>query len=400
MFARRTGWPLEPNPLSRAIAARRQRGLAVIDLTESNPTRCGFRYASDAILRALSQPAAMLYAPEPHGPLAARRAVAAWYAERGASVEPDQIFLTASTSEAYFQLFRLLAEPGDAVLVPQPSYPLFDFLAALSDLEIAPYPLAYAAGWRIDLEKLEHRIGRAASAGRAPRALVVVHPNNPTGSFLSADELAALGELCRRHSMALIADEVFSDYRFEPSPPGRAFTHAGFESVLTFTLSGLSKVCALPQMKLAWIVASGPPEVRRAAVDRLEIIADTFLSVNTPVAAALPELLATRRAIQSQILARLRCNRAELKSQIAASGTRARLLQAEGGWYAVLGLEPESRRAPDDDTLAVDLAANDGVVVHPGHFYGFPADGWLVLSLLPREEEFSAGIEKIWPAAG
>ena len=401
MFARRTDWPLGPNALSLEITRRRECGLGVIDLTESNPTRCGFRYDSDAILRALAQPAALRYEPEPRGPLPGRNAVAAYYAERRASVDPGQIFLTSSTSEAYSNLFRLLADAGDAILVPQPSYPLFDFLAGLNDLEILPYALVYNGSWRIDLEQLAARAESAARQGRTVRALVVVHPNNPTGSGVSAAERAALAEICRRHGLALIADEVFSDYRFpgEAANAGAPATHAGVDEILTFTLSGLSKVCALPQMKLAWIVVGGPPGLRQAAIDRLEIIADTYLSVNTPVAAALPELLAARGAIQSQILGRLLRNRAELERQIQAARASARLLHAEGGWYAVRRLASEPDLMPDDDAFAGELARREGVVVHPGHFYGFPGEGWLVLSLLPLPDVFSAGIGKIWKDA-
>ncbi|HUI44282.1 MAG TPA: pyridoxal phosphate-dependent aminotransferase [Terriglobia bacterium] len=397
MFARRTEWPLEPNALTREIARRRERGLAIVDLTESNPTRCGFRYDSGAILRALAQPAALLYEPEPQGPVVARRAVSAYYAERGVHVEPGQIFLTASTSDAYSHLFRLLADSRDAVLVPQPSYPLFDFLAGLSDLEIVPYPLVYDSGWRIDLDELAVQLGRGERTSHPARALVVVHPNNPTGSYVRADERRALFELCRCHHLALIADEVFSDYAFgaEAASADRAPTHAGLDASLTFTLSGLSKVSALPQMKLAWIVVSGPAAERRAAIDRLEIVADTYLSVSAPVAAALPELIETRRAIQPQIVDRLQRNLAELDRRLISCGGRARRLQIEGGWYAVVQLAPEGGTPLDDDFFAVGLARDDGVVVHPGHFYGFATSGYVVLSLLPPPEIFAGGIEKL-----
>ncbi|HEY6291787.1 MAG TPA: pyridoxal phosphate-dependent aminotransferase [Terriglobia bacterium] len=416
MFARRTEWPLEPNALTREIESRRHRGLPVLDLTESNPTRCGFHYDSDAILRALASSEALSYQPDPRGLLSARRAVAAYYAEGGVVLDPEQIFLTASTSEAYSYLFRLLADAGDAVLVPQPSYPLFDFLAGLSDLEIIPYPLTYdAAGWRIDLEELAARLGGADRTFHFPRALVVVHPNNPTGSFVHDDQLAGLVDLCVRHNLALIADEVFLDYDFaaaaspeEGTASNRARSHAGLESAPSFTLSGLSKIAALPQMKLAWIVVSGPQEVRARALARLEIIADTYLSVSGPVASALPDLLETRRVLQPQIMLRVRQNLAELDRQLGCDSQVSRL-QVEGGWYAVLRLLAPSRsvrgsnqQGPPveeaqlaDDELSVEVARTDGVLVHPGHFYGFASEGHFVLSLINPSGAFSDGVHKL-----
>lgn len=421
MFARRTEWPLQPNALTRALTHRREQSLPLLDLTESNPTRCGFRYDSAAILRALAKPAALLYQPEGRGPLGAREAVAGYYAERGVPLDPDQIFLTASTSEAYSYLFRLLADPGDGVLVPRPSYPLFDFLAGLNDLEIIPYPLVYDGGWRIGLDELASRLERADRTFNLPRALVVVHPNNPTGSFVHASDRAALVELCRRHNLALIADEVFADYRLpanvpddERLVPGAQYpmvastpaSHAGLNEILTFTLSGLSKISALPQMKLAWIVVNGPGEPRVRAIERLEIIADTYLSVGTPVAAALPELLETRRAIQPQIIARMQQNITELDRQLT-SASRVMRLQVEGGWYAVLRLAavpvsptdgqgtPGPPRDFVGDDFTAELAREEGVLVHPGHFYEFTSDGHLVLSLITPVQAFAEGLQRL-----
>jgi alanine-synthesizing transaminase len=390
MFSRRTEWPLEPNDLTREIESRRARGLPVIDLTESNPTRCGFAYDATVILRAVCKPAALDSAPDPRGPREARRAVTAYYAERGLRADPECIFLTASTSEAYSYLFRLLADPGDAVLVPQPSYPLFDFLAGLNDLEVIPYPLIYDSGWRLDLDGLAAGVQHADRALGAPRAIVVVHPNNPTGSFVKPEESAALAELCRGREMAIIADEVFSDYTLDGQPP---LTHATRQEVLTFTLSGLSKVSALPQMKLAWIVVNGPVDVRRQAIERLEIIADTYLSVSAPVAAGAPELLETRRALQPQLMTRLRHNLAGLDRRFDGAHTGIVRLKVEGGWYAILKLD--AGLGMSGDALATTLAREDGVLVHPGHFYGFRDDDHLVLSLLPAPEAFAAGIDKL-----
>lgn len=405
MFARRTGWVLEKNALTREVESRREKGLPVIDLTESNPTRCGFRYDSAAILQALANPAALVYQPEPRGVLRARRAVSEYYAECGVSVDPEQVFLTSSTSEAYSFLFQLLADPGDSVLVPQPSYPLFDFLTGLNDLETIPYPLAYNSGWKIDLDALSARLEAADRTFHLPRAIMVVHPNNPTGSYVRDDELAALVDLCGRHNLALIADEVFADYALGTS---RLSSHAGLDSVLTFTLSGLSKVSALPQMKLGWIVVTGPVSARADAMARLEIIADTYLPVSAPVAVALPDLLGTRHAIQAQIIERVRQNLAELDRQLDATSGITRL-RVEGGWYGVLELTANGpvqsnlsqrsgaagKSGPADEELASTLVREDGVLVHPGHFYEFTSDDFLVLSLIPPPDVFSEGISKL-----
>ena len=400
MFARRTGWPLEPNPLTLEIAARREKSLPIFDLTESNPTRCGLDYDATAILGALANSRSLSYEPDPRGPMPARLAVAGYYAERGAGVEPEQVFLTTSTSEAYSFAFRLLADPGDNVLVPAPSYPLFDFLAGLNDLELIRYPLDLDRGWRIQLETLRARVNVRT------RAILLLHPNNPTGSFVQREELEALARLGREREIALIADEVFADYPWtkgggavgvertglvvDPERSRRVATHAAASDCLTLTLSGLSKISALPQMKLAWLVASGPDDLRRRALERLEIIADTFLSVATPLALALPRLLETRRAIQPQILKRLGRNLDWLDAKLRG-GSPVRRLKAEGGWYVVLSV-PAHR---SDEEWAVELVRREGVLVHPGHFYDFAGEGFLVLSLLPPPEVFEASITRL-----
>ena len=389
MFASRTGWRLEPNRLAQAVEVRRQSGKELLDLTESNPTRCGFDYDSGRILAALADRRALLYEPDPRGLLTAREAVAGYYAERGATVAPEQIFLTTSTSEAYSYVFRLLADAGDGILAPSPSYPLFDFLARLSDLELASYPLEYDHGWRFSLHALGERIRPRT------RAILAVHPNNPTGSFVRQHELDGVVELCSERSLALVADEVFADFAFAADTPGheagaRVATHAAENRALTFTLSGLSKISALPQMKAAWIVASGPPAPLDEALRRLEIIADTYLPASAPLALALPHLLETRRAIQPQILERLRGNLARLDERLGRGSPVSRL-QVEGGWYAVLKL-PAIR---SDEDWAVTFVREDGVLAHPGHFYDFHSDGFLVLSLLPRAEIFERGLDSI-----
>lgn len=388
MFSSRTNWPLAPNRLTESIAARRQRGLPVLDLTESNPTHAGFEFAPGGILDALADPRALRYEPDPRGLRIAREAVIAYYGERGITVDPEQVFLTTSTSEAYSYVFRLLADPGDQVLVPRPSYPLFDFLARLDDVDLTPYPLVYDHEWRIDFEGLKNGLQAAAVASRRARAILVVHPNNPTGSFARRDEVERLVDLCRSHDAALIADEVFWDYAFTPTE--RAGSFASTTQALAFTLSGLSKISALPQMKLAWIVVSGPDALRAQALERLEVIADTYLSVSAPLASALPQWLEMRRSVQPQIMARLGRNLRYLDQQIAAGSLVSRL-EVEGGWYAILRV-PATR---SDEDWAVELAQSAGVLVHPGHFYDFPADGFLVVSLLTPPEVFEPGLRSL-----
>jgi len=275
--------------------------------------------------------------------------------------------------------------------VPQPSYPLFDFLAGLNDVEVVPYPLLYADGWQLDAPALESRLGKRA------RAILVVHPNNPTGSFLRRGELEFLLRHCREGGLALIADEVFADYAFGPRclptgkpEEGRLVSHARVEEVLTFTLSGLSKISGLPQMKLAWIVVNGPAEERRGALARLEVIADTYLSVSAPLAYALPELLELRRSLQPQIRERVESNLRWLDGQLSPHSPVSRL-KAEGGWYAILKL-PSHR---SDEEWAVEILREEGVFVHPGHFFDFHSEGHLIVSLLSPRTDFETGIRKI-----
>jgi alanine-synthesizing transaminase len=375
MFASRTEWKLAQNRFSAALERLRSSGREVLDLTESNPTRCGFVYDPEW-LRALGDPRGLVYEPQPKGLLAAREAICAYYRERGVGVDPEQVILTASTSEAYSFLFRLLCDAGDEVLVPAPSYPLFEFLGSIQDVKLVTYPLIYDHGWQLDQHSLA-----AAISGRT-RAVLVVHPNNPTGSFVKPGDMGAL-DLCAERQVALIADEVFLDYSLATPASSFAGEHAG----LTFTLSGISKICCLPQMKLAWIVASGPPQQVKEALARLEIIADTYLSVSTPVQLALPDFLARKSSIQQQVHERISANLAELDRQLRQHST-VRRLALEGGWYAVLRV-PVTR---SDEELAIELLERPGVVVHPGHFYDFLADGYLVLSLITKTEVFGEGL--------
>jgi hypothetical protein len=383
MFSSRTHWRLTPNRLSKEIEDLRRRGLPLLDLTESNPTQCGFAFNTQAIFEALANPRALSYQPDPRGLLVARQAVASYYAERGITLDPEQIFLTTSTSEAYSYVFRLLADSADTVLAPQPSYPLFDFLAGLNDVRVIPYPLIYDQGWQIDLPTIEKRLEART------RAILVVHPNNPTGSFVRRRELAELLAFCQGQGVALVADEVFADYAWEADPQ-RVVSHAAATEALTFTLSGLSKISALPQMKLAWLVVNGPPQLLQSGLARMEIIADTYLSLSAPLALALPELLETRRSLQPQILERVTSNLKLLDTRLASAQPVSRLV-VEGGWYVILRL-PSIRT---DEEWAMDLASQDCVLVHPGHFYDFGSVGHLVISLLTQPEVFEEGIARI-----
>lgn len=381
MFADRTNWNLEPNRLSQALARHRAAGKPLIDLTASNPTECGFIYDREKILSALANPRSLSYEPEPNGLLAAREGVVGYYAERGDRVAASDMLLTTSTSEAYSFAFRILCNPGDEVLIPTPSYPLFDLLADIQDVRLVRYPLIYDHGWQIDFFALE------ALLTTRTRAIVLVHPNNPTGHFTKHDERLRLNQICADRRIVVIADEVFLDFSF--SARTRRSWAANSEA-LTFTMSGLSKICGLPQMKVAWLITSGPEDVKAQALDRLEVIADTYLSVNAPIQHAIPEFLGQRHEFQRQLMSRVRENLAELDRQLATQKACSRL-EIEGGWYAVLRV-PATR---SDEEVALDLIKKKGVYVHPGHFYDFPTDGYLIVSLIAPEQEFAEGIKRL-----
>ncbi len=380
MFASRTGWALAPNRFSAALERHGAAGREALDLTESNPTCCGFAY-DPGLLSTLADRRGLAYDPHPKGLRAAREAVCGYYQQHGAKVDPEQVILTASTSEGYSFIFRLLCEPGDGVLVPAPSYPLFEFLASIQDVKLVSYPLIYDHGWQIDLHSLSEALTTRT------RAILVVHPNNPTSSFVKPAEMEIVHSICQERELALVADEVFLDYAHD----GLARpSFARPRQALTFTLSGISKICALPQMKLAWIVTSGAPELAREAMARLEVIADTYLSLSTPVQLALPEFLARREGIQRQVKERVAANLAELDRQLAEKES-VRRLDIEGGWYAVLRV-PATR--PDEE-LAIDLLEQHSVIVHPGHFYDFPREGHLVVSLITLADVFAEGIRRV-----
>lgn len=381
MFATRTNWNLENNRLAEALARYSATGKPLIDLTASNPTKCGFQYDRSAIVAALTKGASLVYEPEPRGLESARQAVVGYYAGRGDRVAPEDMVLTTSTSEAYSFVFRTLCNPGDEILVPAPSYPLFEFLADIQDVKLRRYPLVYDYGWQIDFPALERAISERT------RAVIVVHPNNPTGHFCSSREAAKLNEICAARNLALIADEVFLDFALGDERPK---TFATNEAALTFTMSGISKICGLPQMKFAWLVVSGPRELKEQALTRLEVIADTYLSMNAPIQRAAPALLAQRGSFQRQVIERVRRNLGKLDRQLVSQELCARL-EVQGGWYAVLRV-PATR---SDEDLAIELLEKKGVYVHPGHFYDFAGEGHLVVSLIAAEGEFMKGIEGV-----
>jgi alanine-synthesizing transaminase len=384
-FSERTNWDSAENDHARALRESRAAGRVVADLTRSNPTECGFSYDVSTLLAPLAHPGAAMYEPEARGMLRARKAVARYYFEAGAVVDVESICLTTSTSEAYSWLFRVLCDADDEVLIARPSYPLFDFIARLDNVSLAEYPLHYSDGWHMDVAGLERLVTRRT------RAVIVVHPNNPTGNFVASAERLALDAMCARRGIALIVDEVFLDYSLpgvEAWPSVNALQAIDARSfavyqpqALTFVLSGLSKVCGLPQMKISWLAACGPKPLVSAAMERLEIVADTFLSVNAPMQYALATWLPARGAIQREIRERLQRNLQALDE--ALIGTEVSRLVFEGGWTVVL-------RTPHGSGFA-QRALERGVVVQPGELYGL-RESRVVLSLLTPPLEWSRGL--------
>jgi len=380
VFSRRLPPDAESNALSRAVERLRAEGVSFADLTESNPTRAGIPYPAD-LLASLADPAALRYEPSPFGLPSARRAVADDQRRRGVTVDPAHVVLTASTSEAYGWLFKLLCNPGDGVLVPRPSYPLFDHLTALDGVRAYPYSIEYHGQWAIDVESM-------AAAPPDVRALLVVSPNNPTGSFLSAGELERMTRLCRQRHWALIVDEVFADYPLDAQAP---LTDIAVRSeVLCFSLAGLSKTIGLPQLKLGWCIAGGPAEERDAALEALEVIADSYLSVGTPVQVAAPVLLSAGASIRVSIQERTRRNLATLRA-IAAGYPACEVLRVDGGWSAVLRV-PSTR---GEEPLVLELLQAERILVHPGYFFDFPREAYLVVSLLPPEDLFADAVTRL-----
>lgn len=375
--------------LAKRLRALREAGIPVRDLTQSNPTRAGLLYPEEAIRAALSRPESLIYRPDPKGLAEARAAVAAYYGGRGWAVNPDQIVLTSGTSEAYSFLLKLLCDPGDEILVPSPGYPLLDYVGLLENVELLRFPLsdpfAGTAAWRVRREVLE------AQASARTRALAWIQPNNPTGNVASAEDAAELLSFAAARGLSVIVDEVFADYLRAGIP----FTPLRPDSGLVFTLNGVSKILALPQMKLSWIVIDGPAGEVRAARERLEIIADTYLSVNTPVQAALSDLMKLAPAIQDQIRARLEMNEAQARAALAGQ-QRVRCVFPEGGWYLVLRL-PD---ALEEEEFTLRLLSEAHVHAHPGYMFGFDEGSWVVVSLLTPPEEFGEGMRHLLTLAG
>jgi alanine-synthesizing transaminase len=394
MFASRLRQGPGRNRLALALDRRRTAGLPIIDLTESNPTRAGFEYPH-GLLTPLAQPRALRYDPSPFGLPAARQAVADDFRRRGVDVAPERIVLTASTSEAYSLLFKLLCDSGDDVLAPRPSYPLVEHLTDLDCVHVEPYSLEFHGRWTIDVEAIARTL---ADAGRAKRmrAIVTISPNNPTGSVVKPAELERLAALASQYDLALISDEVFADYPIEsekgsgaPSP----FLPSALaqDKALTFCLGGLSKSVGLPQVKLGWIGVSGPEALVSAALERLETICDSYLSVSTPVQVALSDLLKNGAVVRAQIQKRVRDNFATLR-QSAAAHPSCSVLPAEAGWYAVVQIPA----VKSEETFVVELLDRAGVLVHPGYFFDFEREAFLVLSLLREPASFSSAISRLF----
>jgi len=373
-FSKRTDWPVEENPLSLAFQSLQQKGMDIIDLTTSNPTQCDFPIQTEAILKPFNDQRNLCYQPDPKGIREAREAVAHYYSRRGFDVFPDRMILTSSTSEGYLYLFRLLANPDDQILFPQPSYPLFPFLGDIADVRMDFYPLVFPAL----KEKLDDRT----------RAIVLVNPNNPTGSYIKQEELAAMNRLCQQRNLALISDEVFWDFPF--SPTKKKETLVQNSSVLSFTLGGLSKTLGLPQMKMSWIVLNGPKKTVEEAHKRLELIADTFLSVNTPAQHAVSSWLSQAEIIQKIIHDRLIINLNMLRRKVEGC-SQVQLFAPEGGWYAVVKLPAKQ----EEEQWVLDFLKEDHVFVHPGYFFDFQEQPFIVLSLLVPPQSLEEGLERI-----
>ena len=383
MFASRTNWKLTPNQITERFQAIQKEGKKVLNLIESNPTHCHFKYLNEKLLLPFADSTNLKYEPSPKGMLETRTAIKNYYLKKGIKLDPEQIFLVASTSEAYSSIFRLLINPGERVLIPQPSYPLFNFLADINDTALDPYALSYDQKWQIN-------IGALVQAYRPEtKAITLVHPNNPTGSFVKQKEFFEIEKIAQNHSLALICDEVFSDYAF-CEDQDRFGSLAQRQGVLTFTLGGISKTLGLPQMKLAWIVVNGPEEILNETSKRLEVISDTYLSVSTPIQKSLPSWFALQPLIQEEITQRLKQNLAFLSQSLSGSHPCSSL-DTEGGWYVTLRLP----RTKTEEEWVLEFLEKDYVFVHPGYFFDFAEEAYVVLSLLPLPEIFQEGIMRI-----
>lgn len=389
MFSARLSHGAARNRLTVALERRRASGLPIVDLTLSNPTRAGFVYPP-GILTPLADKRGLRYDPMPFGLPEARNAVSEDFARRGSNVPPERIVVTTSTSEGYSLLFKLLCDPGDAVLAPRPSYPLVEHLTDLDAVVLESYLLESHGVWSIDLDGLQATLASANSRGRRVRAIIMISPNNPTGSVVTPAEALAIAGLARDHSAALIVDEVFADYRFDNQQPAHMP-----EDVLTFRLGGLSKTVGLPQVKLGWIGVSGPATLVDDAMDRLETICDTYLSVSTPVQCAAADLLREGAAIRAQIHARV-CGNLERLTSVAAAHPACSLRRPAGGWYAVVQVPA----MVSEEALVLGLLDRTGILVHPGYFFDFDREAYLVVSLLPEPAIFHPAVEQLFREVG
>ena len=380
MFSNRLPGHAEVNALSRSVASLTAAGTSLVDLTESNPTRAGLPYPAD-LLSAAASDRALCYDPQPFGLRTAREAVSADYARRGVAVDPECIVLSASTSEAYSWLFKLLCNPGESVLIPQPSYPLFEHLTRLESVRAVPYQLEYHGRWEIDFESI-------SAAKDDVRAVLLVTPNNPTGSYVTTREADTLAAICRERGWALVSDEVFAEYALDEETPATEIARRA--SVLSFTLGGASKSLGLPQMKLAWTIVDGPVQQRIDALSRLELIADTFLPVNTPVQVAAPELFRRAAPIRHAIHERVSRNLTAAR-EVAQAYPACEVLRVEGGWTAVVRV-PATR---SEEALALGLVQDERVLVHPGFFFDFPHEAFVIVSLLPQEDVFVEAFARV-----
>lgn len=383
MFSKRTDWDLHPNRLTQLIDERRSQGLPIIDLTESNPTKCGFDYHADELLDALVEEDNLEYKPNPKGSFRARQTISEYYNEMGITVNPEQIFLTSSTSESYNFIFRLLMDVGDEILVPQPSYPLLDYIAQISDVRVKYYKLLYDDEWHIDFHSLRHAISKNTEA------ILVIHPNNPTGSYVKKDEYDSLVEIAANNNLSIISDEVFFGYPFY-NEDRRIISFANTDSVLTFTLNGISKMLGLPQMKLGWIVVKGGGKKSDEASMRLEVLTDTFLPVSSPIQNALSKWMSNRRRISHQIINRTRKNY-EALIECVKNYPLLQVYKIEGGWNAIIKF-PYNTLTED---LSEYLVTKYGVIVQPGYYFDFEKNDSIVVSLIVKKEIFTQGIETI-----
>jgi aspartate/methionine/tyrosine aminotransferase len=386
MFSSRVPSDLGPNAVAAAVERMRLSGRGFDDLTVSNPTQSAIDYPPD-LLSTLGEPQSLIYDPQPFGAPAARAAIAADYHRRGVHVPPSHVVLTASSSESYAYLFKLLCDPGDSVLVPTPSYPLFEHLTRLEQVHALPYVTQYHGTWSIDLDDLQQAIGKRT------KAILVVSPNNPTGGWLKRDEMTALLGVCAEHKLALIGDEVFCDYAIDPAAGAAKSVLEREETVLTIGLGGASKSLGLPQVKLGWIALKGSGALVQTALMRLELIADTYLSVNTPAQLALPGLFESAQVVRRQIRARVQHNYHVLQ-QLVSHVSSCQLLRAEGGWSAVMRVP---HTMPEDQRV-IQLLEEERVLVHPGYFFDFPREGYLIMSLLPRPDAFRSAVERVMGA--